>query len=138
MPRPIQRSTTPIARSMTPIARSGPIKKQGKRAYRPRGPRVIGLCRYKGPNCVAAFVPTKLTNDHVIPRSMYPGPRRDDPINIVNDVCYPCNTDRGSGYKPPWMSIPERKREFVLAEKGERWARRYFAWLTPPSPEMAR
>lgn len=82
--------------------------------------------------CIYCGTVAKLTFDHVVPRSLYYGPDRHDDINLVK-ACWPCNSGRSSGYKPPWLALPSETRDFVLRVKSEVFARRYFSWLDEPA-----
>jgi len=92
------------------IARITPLRRQGKRAYRPDRPAGSGRCTW----CQVWFA--NLEWDHVLPRSLFPGPLRDHRLNRVPS-CRPCNRDRASGkLKPSFQLLTKRSQEFCLAQ----------------------
>lgn len=109
--------TKPIERR-TPIKRGKPPRKVGKHAYRAKKPAGYGKCVY----CDRWGY---LTNDHAVPRSINPGPTRDDPRGLVK-ACWECNGKREAGFKPAWERLPKEAQEFVVERIGKERARRYF------------
>ncbi|HET7713833.1 MAG TPA: HNH endonuclease signature motif containing protein [Patescibacteria group bacterium] len=101
------------------LAFNGKLKR--RRKWRGgRKPAGSGYCVYCGQYFEA------LTWDHVVPRSLIPGPERDHPDNLVR-ACWNCNGSRTSGFKPSWESLPEYARAFVLSRKNAVFAERYFS-----------
>lgn len=89
------------------IKRINPI---GKRAFLPpRTKTVPGRCTW----CLVWN--GNLDRDHVLPRSLFPGPLRDHARNLVPS-CRSCNRRRAGGWKPRFTHLPKRSQEFALAQ----------------------
>ena len=101
-----------------------PIKKRGKREWRAKEPAGAGTCRW------CHKYSSALTWDHLVPRSLLPGPLRDDVRNLVR-ACGLCNSQRGSGLKPDWMLVPSISQDFIREVKGEMFITRYFTGFIP-------
>lgn len=83
----------------------------GKHAFAPADrPVPPGRCTW----CKAWML--HLERDHVLPRSLFPGPLRDAPPNIVPS-CRSCNRARAAGeLKPSFLALPKRSQTFVLGQ----------------------
>lgn len=96
--------------------------------------RTRKLPRFKFGLCTWCGSWGELVPDHVIDRSLLPGPNVDHRDNIV-PACRKCNGKRNDGYTPEWWKLPKRSQRFVIEQKGEVYARRYFTKVPDPLPE---
>lgn len=106
-PKPLPRGPRPTK----------PIKVR-PRSWAYQGSAGSGICVYCGKW-------SKLTWDHVLPRSIYFGEDRDTQVNLVR-ACADCNSARTRGFRPKWKALAMDTRQFVLDRIGAARARRYF------------
>lgn len=106
------------------LRRGTPLRKRGKRAYTlpspPDGPCEWG-CGYWGP----------LTNDHILPRSIFYGPELHTRMNLQWS-CWGCNVGREKGEYPSFTKLRPSSQALVLKEIGAERARRYFTNVPEP------
>lgn len=92
----------------------------GKNAFRPPKEKTAGRCTWCG------TWDGNLDRDHVLPRSLFPGPLRDAPPNLVL-ACRSCNRRRADGkLKPSFLALPKRSQAFALSWWSPTRLRRYF------------
>ncbi len=81
----------------------------GKNAFRPPKEKTAGRCTWCG------IWDGNLDRDHVLPRSLFPGPLRDALPNLVW-ACRRCNRRRAGGWRPSFLKLPARSQAFALAQ----------------------
>lgn len=74
-----------------------------------------GWCGRSGPR----------VNDHIVPRSLLPGPNRDHRDNLMA-ACRRCNGRRAYGWRPAWTRLSPAQQRFVMQMRGAAFAARYF------------
>ncbi len=86
-----------------------PMRKVGPKAFAPPTRALPpGPCTWCGERFLT------LERDHVLPRSLFPGPQRDAPDNLVPS-CQRCNRKRTEGWKPDFTRLPRRSQAFCLS-----------------------
>jgi 5-methylcytosine-specific restriction endonuclease McrA len=110
--------------SLARIKRLAPI---GKRAFLPPTTKTSpGRCTW----CLEWNA--QLDRDHVLPRSLFPGPLRDHPRNLV-PACRRCNRRRAHGWKASFSLLPKRVQEFALAQWRPARLERHFTDVPEPA-----